>query len=284
MTAWPLRLAISSLWNERRSIFASALCHVCESGLVLLLPALAGFLALRSGATAGLADTWPVLGVVAAVLFCTAVLRYAGSYVGMIGQERAIRAVRLAVFVRAQSLTAPAMQTIDPGSLSRALTIELESIVHFASDVMRGALPAILTLGGAFVMIARTDIFIALSASIAVLLAVFVMRTLARRLRPASLDVSMRELQSSGLIQETLGLLFATRMLGQQKRERERYQETLEDLYRARMRQQRAYSILHAAGLMLVSAGFLGAVVVLLARAGTMPVDHLVSLVLTVCF
>jgi ABC-type multidrug transport system fused ATPase/permease subunit len=225
------------------TLLVSALLMVAGTLLTLLIPLFAGQLTRTILADAD-AAVYPLAGIVAAwaavMLLRTVLSLVQEYYMGMLGEQVAT-GLRDRVYAHMQALPLAWHQARKRGQVLSLLTNDADEVSGFVTGTLLPLLPTLLTLVGAFVMMARLDMTLAMVVIVALPAYVLALKVIGREIRPlarAWMD------QYSNLVartEENLAVLPALKAFGRESLETQSFQgdnHRLLDIWRQQLRRQ----------------------------------------------
>jgi ATP-binding cassette, subfamily B, bacterial len=200
--------------------------------LALANPWMAGLLtASVMGDSEGALQVRLLLGLWLGLILLRSLLSFASQYfVGSTG-ERITAELRTRLYQHLQALPVGYYQQRRSGDTLTLLSTDAAIISSFVTDTLVQLLPALLTFGGAFVMMAWLD------WSIAVLTVVFlpayfvVMKVVGRKLRPLSRAWVDANSHLVSVVEENLGMLPAIKAFTREAHEQGRFEEANQQLF-----------------------------------------------------
>ena len=189
-------------------------------------------------------DVRLLLGLWMGLMVIRSLLTFATQYfIGNTG-ERITAGLRGRLYQHLQALPVAYYQQRRAGDTLTLLSTDAAIISGFVTDTLVQLLPALLTFGGAFVMMAWLDWSIAVVA-VVFLPAYFVtMKVVGRQLRPLSRAWVDANSQLVSVVEENLGMLPAIKAFTREAHEQGRFDEANERLYSLSRRQWRIQAAL----------------------------------------
>jgi ATP-binding cassette subfamily B protein len=220
------RLILSYITPHRRVLLVVLGLLVAGSALSLANPWMAGLLtASVMGDEAPAMSTRALLGLWMALMVIGGLLGFATQYfIGSTG-ERITADMRTRLYQHLQALPVGYYQQRRTGDTLTLLSTDAEIISSFVTDTLVQLLPALLTFGGAFLLMAWLDLTIALLA-VLFLPAYFVaMKLIGRRLRPLSRAWVDANSEMISVVEENLGMLPAIKAFTRETHEQDRFEQ-----------------------------------------------------------
>ncbi|UCE84678.1 MAG: ABC transporter ATP-binding protein [Deltaproteobacteria bacterium] len=230
-------------WPHRHRIARGALVGFAQSGVLLLVPWLAGRLAQGIVSDGG-RELRPDLSTAAGLLALFgihAVASYRSQY--LIGSTEAEIAgeLRDRIYERLQSLPLRWFQNRPLGDLLAVAATDVPALAAFAARAPVGILPLAVTLLGALVMMARIDLAIALVCALVFPPAYVAIRWLGRSILPLSRGVVEAHGQLFALLEENLEHLLVIKSFAREDAESRRHRDVngrFRELYLRQLRSE----------------------------------------------
>ncbi len=225
-------LILGYITPHRRVLLVVLGLLVAGSALSLANPWMAGLLTTSVMGEEGQGtDPRLLLGLWLALMVAGGALGFATQYyIGGTGQ-RITADMRTRLYQHLQALPVGYYQQRRAGDTLTLLSTDAEIISSFVTDTLVQLLPALLTFGGAFLMMAWLDITIALLA-VLFLPAYFVaMKVIGRRLRPLSRAWVDANSELVSVVEENLGMLPAIKAFTREAHEQGRFETANKRLY-----------------------------------------------------
>ncbi len=281
------RLILGYITPHRRVLLVVLGLLLAGSLLSLANPWMAGLLTRSvmsevAGEPAPAMEAQLLLGLWLLLLVFKALLGFASQYyIGSTGQRINVR-MRTRLYQHLQALPVGYYQQRRAGDTLTLLSTDAGIISSFVTDTLVQLLPALLTFGGAFVLMAWLDFTIALLA-VLFLPAYFVaMKVIGRRLRPLSRAWVEANSQLVSVVEENLDMLPAIKAFTRERHEQDRFELASNRLYALSRQQLRigatlspAIGLLGGLGLLVLLWVGLGHI-----RSGVLDPGELVSLLL----
>ncbi len=243
---------------HRRALLGMLALLLCGSLLSLANPWMAGLLtASVLGEGELVLGTLQLLSLWLLLMVAAGVISFVTSYrIGLIG-ERLTAELRTRLYQHLQALPVGYYQQRRPGDTLTLLSTDAAIISSFVTDTLVSLLPALLTFGGAFLLMAWLDITIALLAVLLLPLYVIAMKLLGRRLRPLSRAWVDANSEMVSVVDENVGMLPAIKAFTREAHEQGRFDSANIQLLSVARRQMRVSSALGPAIGLLGGAGLL---------------------------
>ena len=251
-------LILRYITPHRRVLLATFGLLVAGSLLSLANPWMAGLLTTSvTGEQESAFDTRLLLALWLVLLVVKGALGFATQYfIGSTG-ERITAEMRSRLYQHLQALPLAYYQQRRTGDTLTLLSTDAEIISSFVTDTLVKLLPALLTFGGAFLMMAWLDLTIALLA-VLLLPAYFVaMKVIGRRLRPLSREWVDANSHMVSVVEENLGMLAAIKAFTREGHEQGRFEQANQRLYSLARQQLRINALLSPAVGVLGGLGLL---------------------------
>jgi ATP-binding cassette subfamily B protein len=265
----------------RASLAVSSLLMLIETGAALSVPWLGGQFAggLLDGGS--LDVRWMLLALLA-LFALQALLKFANGYLLGRSAERILADLRIRIYDHLQALPLAFYHQRRQGDILALMTYEVEHLSGFITGTLLGVIPLLLTVGGAVVLMYRTDPQLALLVAALVPLFYLLLKVMGRRLRPLARQLQSEYASAVAMAEENLGMLPAIKTFTREALESERYHDQVRRLADVSIAQQRVHAALDPAVQFVAASG----VVLLLWLAsdrisgGTMNPAELVSFLL----
>ena len=185
------------------------------------------------------------------------ILGFFSSYlVGNTGERMAAR-LRKRVYEHIQVLPIAYFQTHQPGESLSLLSNDAMIISNFVTTTLVSILPLLLTFFGAFYIMTRLDLQIALVAVLLLPVYYMAMKLIGLKIRPIATDWVQAWSRMVSFVEENLGLLPVIKSFGREKVETQRFDSRNKELLILSKRQILVQSILAPAVSFLAAAGLL---------------------------
>lgn len=264
------RLILSYITPHRRVLLAVLGLLLAGSLLSLANPWMAGLLtaSVMGDGQQGMAVR-TLLGLWLGLMLLRSLLSFATQYyIGSTG-ERITAELRTRLYQHLQALPVGYYQQRRTGDTLTLLSTDAAIISSFVTDTLVQLLPALVTFGGAFVMMAWLDASIALLA-VVFLPAYFVaMKVVGRKLRPLSRAWVDANSHLVSVVEENLGMLPAIKAFTREAHEQGRFEAANERLFSLSQQQWRIEAMLSP---LISLLGGVGVVVLL-----WLGIDHIES-------
>jgi len=225
---------------HRRVLLAVLGLLVAGSLLSLVNPWMAGLLtASVMGYGEGGMGVRPLLGIWLFLMLLRSVLSFATQYfIGRTG-ERITAALRTRLYQHLQALPVGYYQQRRSGDTLTLLSTDAAIISSFVTDTLMQLLPALVTFGGAFLMMAWLDWSIAVLAVVFLPAYFIAMKVVGRRLRPLSRAWVDANSHLVSVVAENLGMLPAIKAFTREAHEQGRFDEANRRLFTLSQQQWR---------------------------------------------
>jgi ABC-type multidrug transport system fused ATPase/permease subunit len=251
-------LILRYITPHRHVLLAVLGLMLAGSLLSLANPWMAGLLTSSlTGEDSSAADTRLLLGLWLVLIVIKGVQGFVTQYfVGSTG-ERITAEMRSRLYLHMQALPLSYYQQRRTGDTLTLLSTDAAIISSFVTDTLVKLLPALLTFGGAFLMMAWLDLTIALLA-VLLLPAYFVaIKLIGRQLRPLSRAWVDANSHMVSVVEENLGMLAAIKAFTRESHEQGRFNEANQRLYALARQQLRINALLSPAVGVLGGLGLL---------------------------
>lgn len=242
-----------------RALALSVLLMLAGTVLTLLIPLFAGQLTRSILAEPGV-EVYPLLWIVVAwgaVMVLRTVVNLAETYyLGMVG-EKVATGLRDRVYAHMQALPLPWHQARKRGQVLSLLTSDADEVSGFVTGTLLPLLPTLLTLLGAFVMMARLDMTLALVVIIGLPAYFLAMKIIGREIRPLARAWMDQYSQLVARAEENLAVLPALKAFGRERLEQQHFQGDNQQLLAIARRQLRRQALLSPAVNLLAGLGIL---------------------------
>jgi ATP-binding cassette, subfamily B, bacterial len=238
-------LILSYITPHRRVLLVVLGLLVAGSLLALANPWMAGLLtASVMGDTEGALEVRVLLGLWLGLILLRSLLTFATQYyIGSTG-ERITAELRTRLYQHLQALPVGYYQQRRSGDTLTLLSTDAAIISSFVTDTLVQLLPALVTFGGAFLMMAWLDWSIAVLA-VVFLPAYFVaMKVVGRRLRPLSRAWVDANSHLVSVVEENLDMLPAIKAFTRERHEQSRFEEANQRLFSLSQQQWRIEAML----------------------------------------
>ena len=212
----------------RRTLLLITILMLCESGVALLSPWLAGRFTeamLVSPATAYPFSLKQILLCWLAVLALKALLNFSNRYLTAKTGESMLAQLRNRLYDHLQSLPIRYFHERKHGEVLTLVTNDASIISSFVTGTLIGLLPLFVTFSGALVLIFFINPTIALMAGLLVPLFFLTMKVLGRKIRPLSKEMIDEYAHTFSIIEENLSLLPLIKSFTREKIESRRFQK-----------------------------------------------------------
>ncbi len=227
--------------------------------LTLLIPLFAGQLTRTILAEPG-TEVYPlavIVGVWAGVMLLRTLLSLTEEYyMGMVGEEVAT-SLRDRVYAHLQALPLTWHQTRKRGQVLSLLTSDADDVSGFVTGTLLPLLPTLLTLVGAFVMMARLDITLAMVVILGLPAYVLALKVIGREIRPLARAWMDQYSKLVARAEENLSVLPALKAFGREQLEAENFRGDNRRLLNIWRRQLRRQSLLSPAVNLMAGLGVL---------------------------
>jgi len=277
-------LLFGSLRPHRTVLLLAGLLMMGESLFSLVIPWLAGRFArlLVDPESSAALSLETLLGVWALLFVLLALARFASSFLVTRSGARLLADLSNRLYDHLQVLPVSYLQRRRRGDFLALLSNDVAVIAHFLTGTLAGLLPQLLVLVGAFVMMARIDLTVAVLVAAMVPLFFLLLKVLGRRIRPVSSALMQQQADTLALAEENLGLLPLIKAFNREAIESERFRRETAKVLRLRQRQLGLQAMLSP---VLQLTASLGVLLVLwlsgrLLVAGRLDLPEMVSLLL----
>jgi len=211
----------------RGTLLLITLLMLCESGVALLSPWLAGRFteAILTPSNTAVLPLQQVLLCWLAVLLLQGILNFSNHYLTAKAGESMLAGLRSRLYDHLQSLPIGYFHERKHGEVLTLITNDAAIISSFVSGTLIGLLPLFLTFSGALVLIYLISPAIALMAGLLVPLFFLVMKVLGRKIRPVSRAMIDEYARTFSIVEENLSLLPVIKSFTREKIESMRFQE-----------------------------------------------------------
>ncbi|PLW68402.1 ABC transporter ATP-binding protein [Pseudohalioglobus lutimaris] len=241
------------------TLLISALLMLAGTLLTLLIPLFAGQLTRTILAEPG-TEVYPlavIVGVWAGVMLLRTLLSLTEEYyMGMVGEEVAT-SLRDRVYAHLQALPLTWHQTRKRGQVLSLLTSDADDVSGFVTGTLLPLLPTLLTLVGAFVMMARLDITLAMVVILGLPAYVLALKVIGREIRPLARAWMDQYSKLVARAEENLSVLPALKAFGREQLEAENFRGDNRRLLNIWRRQLRRQSLLSPAVNLMAGLGVL---------------------------
>ncbi len=224
---------------HRAALLLAGLLMMVESLVSLAIPWLAGRFAqaLVEPDSKAAFTLELLLGVWALLFVLLALARFASTYLVTRSGARLLASLSNRLYEHLQVLPVSYLQQRRRGDFLALLSNDVAVIAHFLTGTLAGLLPQLLVLLGAFVMMARIDLQVALLVTALVPLFFLLLKLLGRSIRPVSSALMQQQADALALAEENLGLLPLIKAFGREATESERFRRETAKVLRLRQRQ-----------------------------------------------
>lgn len=241
------------------ALLISALLMIAGTVLTLLIPLFAGQLTRTILAEPG-AAVYPLGAIVAAwagVMLLRTLFNLAQDYyMGMVGEEVAT-SLRNRVYAHIQALPLSWHQARKRGQVLSLLTSDADEVSGFVTGTLLPLLPTLLTLIGAFVMMARLDFTLAMVVIIGLPAYVLALKIIGREIRPLARAWMEQYSNLVARVEENLAVLPALKAFGREQLEADNFEGDNSKLLNIWRRQLRRQSLLSPAINLMAGLGVL---------------------------
>lgn len=244
---------------QRRILLLILTLLLADSAAALASPWMAGLLtkSILAGEESGLPAFQVILVAWLGLLAIKSLLGFGSSFlIGGTGENMAAR-LRSRVYEHLQILPISFYQEKRPGDLLTLLSNDSRAISGFVSNTLVRLLPLLLTLAGAFLIMAWMDSMIALLAALLMPVYFLAMKILGRRIRPVTSQWVTSWSAMIALVQENLGLIPAIKAFTREPAEAQRFAQKNTDVLSISRKQILIQSILSPAISFLAGGGVL---------------------------
>jgi len=245
---------------QRNTLLLVLLLLVADSLAALAQPWLAG--EVTAAALGGLGSydfllIQKILLLWLALLLVKSLINFSSSYlVGSTGEKMAAR-LRLRVYEHMQVLPISYFHAGRPGESLSLLSNDAGIISNFVTTTLVTLLPLLLTFFGAFYIMTRIDLQIAMVAVLLLPVYYLAMKLIGRRIRPIASDWVQAWSRMFSLAEENLSLLPVIKSFNREKLEAQRFDSRNSELLSLSKRQILVQSILSPAVSLLAGIGLL---------------------------
>jgi len=269
---------------HRASLLLAGLLMLGESLASLATPWFAGRFAegLIEGRLPWNLTLERLLGLWALLFALQATMRFSSAFLVTRSGARLLAGLSSRLYDHLQALPLTYLQKRRRGDLLALFSNDVAVIAHFLTGTLSGLLPQLLVLVGAFVMMARIDLQVALLVAALVPLFFLMLKLLGRSIRPLSSALMQKQADVLAIAEENLGLVPLIKAFNREADESRRFRQETEDVLRLRQQQLGLQALLAPALQLLASLGIL-AVLWISGRqllAGSLALPELVSLLL----
>ncbi len=219
--------------TPHRRVLLEVLCLLLAGSLLALAnPWMAGLLtASVMGDGAGWMSVRMLLGLWLGLIVMRSLLSFSTQYlIGSTG-ERITAELRIRLYQHLQALPVGYYQQRRGGDTLTLLSTDAAIISSFVTDTLVQLLPALVTFGGAFVMMAWLDWSIAVLAVVFLPVYFVAMKVVGRRLRPLSRAWVDANSDLVSVVEENLGMLPAIKAFTREAHEQDRFEEANKRLF-----------------------------------------------------
>ncbi len=245
---------------HRNTLLLVLLLLIADSLAALAQPWLAG--KLTSAALGGLGSydfllIQKILLLWLVLILVKSIIDFFSSYlVGSTGEKMAAR-LRLRVYEHMQVLPISYFHAGRPGESLSLLSNDAAIISNFVTSTLVTLLPLLLTFFGAFYIMTRIDLQIAMVAVLLLPVYYIAMKLIGRKIRPIATDWVHAWSQMFSFVEENLGLLPVIKSFNREKLEAQRFDARNSKLLTLSRRQILVQSILSPAVSLLAGVGLL---------------------------
>lgn len=202
-----------------------SLLLLAEIAVTLAIPWVGGRFAEKVLATADTPHYQPLLAVWLALLIAQNALRFANSYLlGSAGAAATTR-LRCRIYDHLQALPLSYHQEHDPGSTLTLLTRDAGILGQFFTSTLPNLAPQLLTILGAWLLMASLDLTLALMIGLAVPTITLAVRLFLRHIRPIARELAKAHGSHMATVEENLRLVTLLKAFGREELESVRIQE-----------------------------------------------------------
>ena len=212
----------------RRTLLFITILMLCESGVALLSPWMAGRFTeamLTPPSTAYAFSLQQILLCWLAVLALKALLNFSNQYLTSKTGESMLAQLRNRLYDHLQSLPIGYFHERKHGEVLTLITNDATIISSFVTGTLIGLLPLFITFAGALVLIFLINPTIALMAGLLVPLFFLIMKVLGRKIRPLSKAMIDEYAHTFSIVEENLSLLPVIKSFTRENIESRRFQE-----------------------------------------------------------
>lgn len=217
--------------TPHRRVLVTALALLLATSLLSLAnPWMAGLLT-ASIMGEQFIDVRLLLGLWLALMLMRSIISFATQYlIGGTG-ERITAQLRTRLYQHLQALPVGYYQQRRSGDTLTLLSTDAAVISNFVTDTLVQLLPALLTFGGAFVMMAWLDLSIAVLAVVFLPAYFLAMKVVGRRLRPLSRAWVDANSHLVSVVEENLGMIPAIKAFTREAHEQGRFEQANQRLF-----------------------------------------------------
>ena len=245
---------------HRDTLLVALVLLTADSIAALAQPWIAGKLAsaaLDGGGGNDFVKIQQILVIWLCLVAAKSILGFCNSYlVGTTGEKMAAR-LRKRVYEHIQVLPISYFQNRQAGETLSLLSNDAMIISNFVTTTLVSLLPLLLTFFGAFYMMTRLDIQIALVSVLLLPVYFLAMKVIGLKIRPVATDWVHSWSRMISFVEENLGLLPAIKSFSRERLESQRFDSRNKELLTLSSRQILVQSILAPAISFLAGAGLL---------------------------
>ena len=243
----------------RGTLLLITLLMLCESGVALISPWLAGYFTdtMLNPENGGLLTLKQILLGWLAILFLQAALNFSNRYLtGKTGQSM-LAVLRTRLYDHLQSLPLGYFHERKHGETLALMTNDAAIINNFITATLTSLLPLLVTFAGAMMLIFLIDPVIALMAGLLIPLFYVIIKVLGRKIRPISKEIVDEYASTFAIVEENLSLLPAIKSFTREEIESMRFKEGNLRLVRLNTSYLRIQALLSPAVRFLAAAAIL---------------------------
>jgi ATP-binding cassette subfamily B protein len=190
----------------RASLAFCGLLMLIETGAALAVPWLGGQFAggVLSG---GQIEVGWILVALLALFALQAGLKFANAYLLGRSSERILADLRIRIYDHLQALPLGFYHQRRQGDILALMTYEVEHLSGFITGTLLSVVPLLLTVGGAVLLMYRTDAQLALLVAALVPLFYLLLKIMGRKLRPLARQLQTEYATAVAMAEENLGML-----------------------------------------------------------------------------
>ncbi len=268
----------------RKPLAMGVLLMLGESGAALAVPWLGGRLAgtLLHDGSDGASNLQALLWGMLALFAIQALLKFGNTCLLGGTAERIVADLKIRLYDHLQALPLGFFHQRRQGETLALLTHDTYVISGYISGTALAVVPLLFTVGGALLLMFRTDPFLALLAAVLIPLFYLLIKILGRRIRPLARQLQEEHATAIAIAEENLGMLPAIKTFTLERQESLRYRRQVELIVQLSAEERRTYAAL-GPGVQFIAAA---AIVLVLSLAqgelggGALTVSDLVSFLL----
>lgn len=219
-----LRFVLGFAAPWRGTLALCALLMLAESAAALAMPWLVGQFAGQVLANVSAASASLLLGLLL-LLAAQSLLKFASSFLLSRTAEHVLADLRVRLYDHLQALPLSYHHQRRRGEILTLLVHDVAQLSSFVTGSLLGAVPLVLTVCGAIVLMLRIDARLALAVLAAVPLFYVAIRFMLRRVRPLARELQAAHADVVSLAEENLGMLPAIKTFTREPIESARYRE-----------------------------------------------------------